>query len=84
MSRGNYTKMGPRHKGNAHTSGLDAEVDLAFRRVRDAVATELHIRAAEGEREEESSETQANPQQISGKSEAQATPDLLGIRMFLK
>lgn len=49
----------------------------------DAVATELHIRAAGGEKEE-SSESQANPEQISGKAEAQATPDLLGLRMFLK
>lgn len=52
--------------------------------MRDAVATELHIRAAGGEKGEESSESQANPEQISGRSEAQATPDLLGLRMFLK
>lgn len=44
--------------------------------MRDAVATEFHIRAAGGERGEEKSETQANLQHISGKSEAQATPDL--------
>lgn len=33
-------------EGAHRTSGLDAEVDLAFGGVRDAVATELHVRAA--------------------------------------
>lgn len=33
-------------KGTRRTSGLDAEVDLAFGGVRDAVAAELHVRAA--------------------------------------
>ena len=87
MSRGNVTrKKGPGHKGNAHThtSGLDPEVDLAFRGVRDAVAAELHVRAAGGERGEESSETHTYPQQIPGKPEAQASRDLLGLSMFLE
>lgn len=86
MSRGYCIKKGHGHKAEAqpHTSGLDPEVDLAFRGVRDAVATELHIRAAGGESGEESSETQGNAQHISGNSEAQATPDLRGLRVFLK
>lgn len=90
ISRGNSTKEGrwTQRKRATHTSGLDPEVDLAFRGVCDAVATELHIRAAGGEREE-GSETQAtanlrevrgsgNPRSAGAQDISKMTKDFMG------